>query len=138
MNTRNISVGLLWLLMPFMVMACGMGEVTPEGYENTAIEHAHQHWKQGKESPIPFQFVDVRTVKEYNAGHVPGAINVPVQQLAERLNEIPKDKQVYVYCEAGTRSAKAATLLAKSGFKNIENIGDGMRGWRDHHYPQEK
>ncbi len=137
MKTRNLSIALVWLLMPWMVMACGMGEVTPEGYENVPIEHAHKHWKQGASSAIPFQFLDVRTVKEYNQGHVPGAINIPVQVLAERFNEVPKDKQVYVYCESGVRSTKAATLLAKSGFKNIENMGDGMRGWRVHDFPQE-
>jgi len=138
MKTRNLSIALAWLLMPWMVMACGIGEVTPEGYENTPIQHAHEHWQQGASSPIPFQFVDVRTVEEYKQGHVPGAINIPVQVLADRLNEVPKDKQVYVYCESGVRSAKAAKLLATSGFTNIENMGDGMRGWRGHDFPQEK
>jgi rhodanese-related sulfurtransferase len=125
------------LLLPWGVQACGMGEVTPEGYENASIEHAHQHWQQGDKSAIPFQFLDVRTVKEYQAGHVPGAINIPVQELALRIKEVPTDKRLYVYCEAGVRSAKAAKLLATSGYTNIENISDGMRGWRDHDFPQE-
>ncbi|MDQ6975699.1 MAG: rhodanese-like domain-containing protein [Mariprofundaceae bacterium] len=138
MNPRKLTIAMLWLLIPWTVMACGMGDTTAEGYENTDIKHAHSHWKQGKKSPIPFQFIDVRTAKEYSEGHVPGAINIPVQVIAEHLNEVPKDKQVYVYCESGVRSTKAASLLAKSGFKNIENMHDGMRGWRNHDYPQEK
>ncbi|MDQ6979084.1 MAG: rhodanese-like domain-containing protein [Mariprofundaceae bacterium] len=123
--------------LPLAVQACGMGEVTPEGYENADIEHAHQHWEQGDKSAIPFQFLDVRTVKEYQSGHVPGAINIPIQELAKRIKEVPTDKQVYVYCESGTRSAKAAKLLAKSGYSRIENMGVGMSGWRDHGFPQE-
>ncbi|GAV20737.1 phage shock protein E [Mariprofundus micogutta] len=123
------------LVIPFTASACGMGEKTAEGYENTAVKHANQHWSQGDASAVPFQFIDVRTAEEFAAGHIEGARLIPVQELAERLNEVPKDKQVYVYCRSGKRSAQASSLLAKAGFSNIENVSGGINAWTDAGFP---
>jgi len=128
----------MMLVLPLAVSACGMGEQTADGYENVSIEHAYTHWKQGKDSPIPFVFLDVRTPKEYAAGHVPGAVNIPVQQLQQRLSEVPKDKRLYVYCESGVRAGKASKMLVDAGFGSVENVPTSMRGWRAAGYPVEK
>ncbi|MDX8409787.1 MAG: rhodanese-like domain-containing protein [Mariprofundales bacterium] len=127
---RRLFPFILLLFLPIIASACGMGEVTPQGYENATITHAHNHWKQGKSSPIPFLFLDVRTPEEYAAGHIAGAKLLPIQHLADHLKAVPHDKQVYVYCHSGTRSAKAATLLAKHGFTNIENVIGGIVSWK--------
>jgi rhodanese-related sulfurtransferase len=74
--------------------------------------------------------LDVRTPGEYSGGHVPNAKNIPVQVLASRLAEVPKDKAVYVYCESGVRSTKAAKLLVDAGYTNVINMKASMRGWR--------
>ncbi len=129
---------LLSTSLPFMAVACGTGEQTDSGYENTTIEHAHQHWQQGKASPVPFMFLDVRTPGEYAEGHIPGARLIPVRELANRMSEVSKDKRVYVYCESGGRSSRAAKMLANAGFTNIENIPASMAGWRKAGYPLEK
>ncbi|MDQ6957117.1 MAG: rhodanese-like domain-containing protein [Mariprofundaceae bacterium] len=121
--------------MPVLATACGVGEQTAEGYENAPIQHAYQHWQQGKNSPIPFIMLDVRTADEYAEGHIKGAILIPVQVLETRLAEVPKNKQVYVYCHSGTRSARAATMLAKHGFTNIENVVGGIEAWKGAGYP---
>lgn len=133
---KFVVVGLV-LLFSSQALACGMGEVTDAGYENTSLVHAHKHWSQGEQTKIPFVFVDVRTPKEYKQGHIPGAINIPVSEIAERLNELPKDKQVYVYCRSGHRAGKASTILAKAGF-HVENIPESMNGWTAAGYPVEK
>jgi len=139
MNTisRQLMM-IMMMIIPLTVSACGMGEQTTDGYENTSIEHAYQHWKQGEKSPIPFAFLDVRSPEEFKEGHIPNAINIPIQTLAHRLNEIPKNKRLYVHCEAGGRSSKAAKLLVESGITNIEHMPAGMRGWRDAGHPMEK
>ncbi len=67
--------------------------------------------------------VDVRTPEEYRAGAYPGAVNIPVQELAARLHEIPKDRAVVVYCAAGGRSATAAQILRRAGFGDVVNAG---------------
>ena len=118
------------IMMPVMVSACGMGEQTPEGYENATVAHTHEHWQQGVASPVPFMLLDVRTQEEYAEGHIAGAILIPVQVLAERLSEVPHDKQVYVYCHSGARSARASTLLARKGYTNIENMMGGIVAWK--------
>jgi len=137
MKKLSLSIMVL-LILPFMATACGVGEQTPEGYENAPIQHAYEHWQQGKQSPIPFMMLDVRTPEEYAKGHIKGAVLIPVQVLEARLAEVPKDKQVYVYCHSGVRSAKASKLLAKHGFSNIENVLGGFEAWKDAGYPVEK
>jgi len=121
--------------LPLMAAACGMGEQTPDGYENAPISHVHEHVMQGDASPIPFILLDVRTQEEYAAGHIQGAKLIPVQVLAEHLAEVPKDKQVYVYCLSGKRSAMASKLLAAHGFTRIENMVGGIVAWREAGYP---
>lgn len=131
---------ILWsflLLLPIWATACDMNQ-TPDGYENASIEHVHQHWSQGEKAAIPFTFLDVRTPGEYAEGHIPGAINIPLQSLAGRLNEVPKDKRLYVYCRSGNRSTKASKLLAQSGFTQVENFKASMNGWYSANYPIEK
>ncbi len=141
-NTMRRMTLALWLLaLPAgagSALACGVGDMSPAGYEVATLSHAYTHWEQGAASPIPFLFVDVRTPAEYRAGHVPGAINIPVDELANRLNEVPRNRQVYVYCEAGVRAARAGKLLAAKGFNNIEVVPASMRGWRDAGYPVKK
>ncbi|MDQ6976970.1 MAG: rhodanese-like domain-containing protein [Ghiorsea sp.] len=133
---KLLLIGLM-LLGSSSVYACGMGEVTVAGYENASIAHAYKHWKQGKHTKIPFVFIDVRTPQEFKAGHIPGAVNMPVSSITEHLNEIPKDKQIYVYCHSGKRAARASTVLAKAGF-SVENIPESMVGWEAAGYPIEK
>jgi len=133
---KRLSLSIMALLMlPVMAMACGIGEQTADGYENAPIQHAYKHWKQGKASPIPFIMLDVRTPKEYAEGHIQGARLIPVQALAEHLAEVPKNKQVYVYCHSGKRSARASSMLAKHGFTNIENVMGGIEAWKKAGYP---
>jgi hydroxyacylglutathione hydrolase len=120
------------------VFACDIGEYSADGYENAPIEHAYEHWSEGANSKIPFAFLDVRTPKEYANGHVPGAINIPVQELQQRLAEVPKNKRVYVYCESGRRSGRASEMLMEAGITNIENVPESMGGWRRAGYPIEK
>ncbi len=125
----------LMLAAPLWAAACGIGEQTPEGYENVPVAHVYQHWKQGDASPIPFMLLDVRTPEEYAAGHIKGAKLIPVQQLAAHLDEVPKDRQVYVYCHSGRRSARAAKLLAAHGFTRVENMLGGIVAWKEAGYP---
>ncbi len=135
---RWIMMVAMLLAMPLAGTACGSGEQSPDGYENATVAHAYEHWRQGAQSPIPFMLLDVRTPEEYAEGHIMGAKLIPVQQLAERLDEVPHDKRVYVYCHSGVRSARASKLLAAHGYTNIENIKGGIVTWKAAGYPVEK
>lgn len=72
--------------------------------------------------------IDVRSPGEYADGHAPGAKNIPVDEIAARLAEIPRDKPVLVYCRSGMRSGRAAGILKDAGYENIHNIG-AMPRW---------
>jgi thioredoxin 1 len=83
------------------------------------------------------QILDVRTIDEFQNGHIEGAINADVnsaafQQIASDLN---KDKTVFVYCLSGARSASAAGMLKEMGFKSIVNLTGGMLSWRSANLP---
>ena len=76
----------------------------------------------------PHTLVDVRTPEEFRGGYIPGAININLQELQQRLTRIPKDKPVIVYCRSGNRSASAANLLKQAGYTEIYDLG-GIIDW---------
>lgn len=83
--------------------------------------------------------LDVRSAEGYRAGHVPGAINIPFEELPTRLKELPKNKEIISYCWNVTclLCTKASYFLASKGFKAREMIG-GIESWQDAGFPIEK
>lgn len=81
--------------------------------------------------------LDVRTPDEYAAGYVPGAVNIPHDQLASRLSEVPKDREVVVYCRSGRRSEIAGQVLAEHGYTKLEHLQGDMMGWQEAKRPVE-
>ncbi len=79
----------------------------------------------------PLTLIDVRTPKEWRAGHLDGAINIPLGELPSRLDEIPRGARIATMCEAGYRSSLAASLLAREGIGSIVNVEGGMSAYRD-------
>jgi rhodanese-related sulfurtransferase len=79
----------------------------------------------------PF-LVDVRTPQEFSQGAIPGAVNIPVDELRKRLNEFPRDGQIVVYCQVGQRGYLATRILLQSGF-NVANIGGGYKTYKLFH-----
>jgi len=75
--------------------------------------------------------LDVRKPEEFAAGHVPGAINIPHDQLANRLAELPasRDKPVVVYCRSGRRAALAEDVLRQGGYTKVQHLKGDMLGW---------
>lgn len=72
--------------------------------------------------------VDVREVPEYARGHIKNAVNIPLTQLRERMNEIPKDVPVYLHCRTSQRSYYALCELQGNGYKNVKNISGSFLG----------
>lgn len=124
---KRIITSLLTLL--------GLAACSQQGYENTDVD--------AFASRITNQDVvllDVRTAEEYNDGHIQNAINIDVKQdgfIEEAKSTLPTDKTIAVYCRSGKRSAKAAGLLAKEGFK-IVNLEGGIMAWKNAGMPVEK
>lgn len=74
--------------------------------------------------------IDVRTPDEYEMGHVKGAVNIPLDELRGRLGEIPANKDIYIYCEAGLRGYLAQRILLQHGFGRVWNMSGGFRTWK--------
>ena len=79
--------------------------------------------------------LDVRTPAEYAEGHIEGATLIPLQELNTRTAELPKDRDIYVICRSGNRSAQASELLTGAGFERINNVAGGMGAWQAAGYP---
>jgi glyoxylase-like metal-dependent hydrolase (beta-lactamase superfamily II)/rhodanese-related sulfurtransferase len=79
--------------------------------------------------PNPPFVLDVRTEKEWQAGHVPGSHNIPLTHLRERLAEVPSDRSVVVHCEGGYRSSIATSVLAAAGRTNVTDLVGGIKAW---------
>jgi NADPH-dependent 2,4-dienoyl-CoA reductase/sulfur reductase-like enzyme/rhodanese-related sulfurtransferase len=73
--------------------------------------------------------IDVRTPQEFDAGHVPGAVNFPVDELRGRLGEIPRDREIAAYCQVGQRGYLATRILRQAGFR-AANVGGGYKTYR--------
>jgi len=78
--------------------------------------------------PTSAFLLDVREDDEWVAGHAPGAVHVRLRELGARFGELPGDREIYVICRSGNRSAYAAQALAGAGLNAI-NVADGMTGW---------
>jgi rhodanese-related sulfurtransferase len=81
--------------------------------------------------------LDVRGAEEFAQGHVPGAANIPHDQVASRLAEIPKDKDVVLYCRSGRRTALAVEALEAHGYTRLLHLEGDMTAWMEKSRPIE-
>lgn len=122
------SMGLV-LLLALGCTAASQG--TPDVSQAQMVE-----WIEQGNAPL---VLDVRTPEEFAAGHVPGAENIPHDQLAARLAELgdAQEREVVVYCESGRRAAWALETLEGAGFKELRHLNGDMAGWRHAGLPTE-
>jgi len=87
--------------------------------------------------PAPF-LLDVREPWEYEAGHVPGARSIPLAELEDRVNEVPRDRPILAICHSGQRSLAAAGYLIQLGYAAVSNVDGGTAAWVERGYPVER
>jgi rhodanese-related sulfurtransferase len=101
----------------------------------TLVDFYKQHQKMGPNEVI----LDVRQPDEYSAGHMPEALNIPVDQLATRTEELKNFSKIFIHCKRGGRAKTAYETLSKLGLNNLVCIHDGgMDMWIENGYPVEK
>ena len=75
------------------------------------------------------QLIDVREPNEFEGGHILGARNIPMSQMKMRMKEIRPDMPVFLYCQSGMRSARAAQFLHRRGYKDLTQLQGGFKKW---------
>ena len=115
-------------LAVMMLTACGQDKENDQGavYVNITSEEA----KQIMDSEEGYIILDVRTQEEYDQGHIPGAIVISHEEIAEKAEKVltDKDQLILVYCRSGRRSKLAAEALVELGYTNIKEFG-GIIDW---------
>ena len=81
--------------------------------------------------------LDVREPDEYASGHIAGITLIPMGEVAARLSELPKDKEIIITCRTGTGSGQVADFLREQGFTNVHNMEGGIVAWEEAGYPVE-
>jgi rhodanese-related sulfurtransferase len=112
--TRNIIIGI--------VIALALGYLMLDRPGSLSSSEAHRLVEAGA------RLVDVRTPQEFATGHLPGAVNVPVQDLERRMAELEgKERPIVLYCRSGNRSASAARMLVSAGYAEVHDLGPMSR-----------
>ncbi|NOT93077.1 FAD-dependent oxidoreductase [Ferruginibacter sp.] len=88
------------------------------------------YWNEIENIQANDLLIDVRRKDEYDAGKIADAINIPVDEIRKRLDEIPKGKNIFIYCEAGLRGYLAQRILRQNGFNNVVNLSGGYHTWK--------
>ena len=87
------------------------------------------HWNGTNNAKVGDLLIDVRTEKEFEAGTIEGAINIPVDELRSRLNEIPRDRKIFIFCQIGLRGYLAQRILVQNDYQQVLNISGGYFLW---------
>ena len=96
-----------------------------------SVEEAYQLYNEG------VYIVDLRTAQDFQAGHIPGAVLIPLDDLALRSGELPVGKSILFYCHTGNLSLEAIRMLDDIGFMNLSSLEGGLREWITAGYPIE-
>ncbi|MDX8396956.1 MAG: rhodanese-like domain-containing protein [Mariprofundaceae bacterium] len=103
------------------------------------VTDLYPKWLAAKDTKELCTIVDVRELQEYVQGHVPGATLIALNSVPERVDEFPKDRDVYVICRSGMRSAQAIKFLAQQhGYQNLINVSGGTMAWIEKNYAVEQ
>jgi rhodanese-related sulfurtransferase len=129
MRRHAIAVALLLLLA---APAFAESEAPPEAPSIAPSELSER--RSTGTAPV---VIDVRTPEEYAAGHIPGALNIPFDQVAERISEVDTPHGVALYCMVGPRARKGEAALLDAGYTSVLHLEGGMAAWQAAGFPVE-
>lgn len=131
---NNLALVALFVASGVMLLWPEISRLVGGGNEVSTLD-ATRLMNQG-----PSLILDVREAKDFAAGHLPRARNIPLKDLAGRVGELAKfkDKPVIVTDKGGTRAAAACRLLQKSGFSNVHHLKGGVTAWQQASLPVER
>ncbi|MBW2241506.1 MAG: rhodanese-like domain-containing protein [Deltaproteobacteria bacterium] len=117
--------------IPFLVLVSllAVGAVAEDADLAPSISAGELHdRREAGTAPVT---IDVRTAEEYASGHIPGAVNIPFDEVAERIGEIDAPHGVALYCMVGPRARKGETALRAAGVEKVFHLEGGMAAWKE-------
>jgi rhodanese-related sulfurtransferase len=114
-----IVVAMVWLTVRLLPKEIQQKQIA----ETVSVSDAAEYFSAGA------FLLDVREQSEWEAGHIEGAVLIPLAELPNRMTEVPKDKIVLVICRSGNRSAQARDQLRAAGYTQVTSIDGGMNAW---------
>ena len=102
-----------------------------EDYYDITVQEAKELIDETRDLVI----LDVRTVSEYEENHIENAINIPIDELQIRLDELNNRNKILVYCRTGNRSSTAIEILIEAGYTEIYHMYEGINVWIQEKYP---
>ena len=124
----QITILLVVALIIFIILQSGGsgGNSLPR---EISVDEAYGKYQTGT------YVLDVRTVEEWNEFHAPNSTLIPLDELATRISELPRDKEIVVVCRSGNRSQQARDILLGAGFDQVTSMAGGLNEWRTKGYP---
>jgi rhodanese-related sulfurtransferase len=146
-KVQRLRNRLLWLavggVLVVIIVAIGLLVFSPHTTQNgqpnlpNGSTISPQSLKQAIDAKGKITIVDVRTLQEYQTGHIKDSILLPLDTLASKASEVLFDKSqtLYVYCRTGHRSAQAVSFLLQLGYTNVHSLSGGITAWQNSGYP---
>lgn len=126
-----VQIGLLIIVALLVYLIALTGNAKAGLPAEISVDEAYSMYQEGA-------FVlDVRTVEEWNEYHAPNTTLIPLDQLASRVDEVPRDRQIVVVCRSGNRSQEGRDILLAAGFTRVTSMAGGLNEWRERGYPIE-
>jgi phage shock protein E len=129
---------LIIILLLLSTLALGCLTNAPEEDAGGSVNYIPVSEAKIKVDSGEFFILDVRTREEYDEGHIANAILIPSTDISGRLDEVPKDMPILVYCQTSRRSAISSQVLADNGFSEVYNMEGGIVAWQNAGYPIQK
>jgi len=126
----QIGIVAIVAVLIFLIASLGGEQASNTGSlpASVSVDEAYKLYQEGT-------FVlDVRTQEEWNEFHAPNTTLIPLDELASRVNELPKDQPIVVVCRSGNRSQTGRDILLQAGF-NATSMNGGLTAWRDSGHP---
>jgi rhodanese-related sulfurtransferase len=131
-KARKRNLTWLWVgLGVLAVVVIGFLLLRPQTASSVEITpaQAYAKFQQGA------YFLDVRTQDEWNQGHIAGSTLIPLDELQNKLTELPRDREMVVVCRSGVRSKEGVSILQKAGFTRVSCLSGGLLAWKAAGYP---
>lgn len=131
-KARKRNLTWLWVgLGVLVVVVIGFLLLRPQTASSVEITpaQAYAKFQQGA------YFLDVRTQDEWNQGHIAGSTLIPLDELQNKLTELPRDRDMVVVCRSGVRSKEGVSILQKAGFTRVSCLSGGLLAWKAAGYP---